>query len=85
MVTVKLDAEHASVENACELLGIADDAIDRDFGVIEVSPGENLYTVLVEATVAEGIHTSEDTAGPFSNPRIEPFGPPQEPSGNPSV
>jgi hypothetical protein len=77
MVTVKLDPEHASVESARDLLGIDDDAIDRDFGVIAVSPEEDLYTVLVDAGVAEGMQGGEGVAGPFSNPRIEPFGPPR--------
>jgi hypothetical protein len=77
MVTVKLDPDHASVEDARDLLGIDDAAIDRDFGVIAVSPEENLYTVLVDAGATEDMQTGEGIAGPFSNPRIETFGPPQ--------
>jgi hypothetical protein len=82
MVTVKLDPDHASVEDARDILGIDEAAIDRDFGVIAVSPDENLYTVLVEAGAAEDMQAGEDIAGPFSNPRIEPLGPPQPASGN---
>lgn len=82
MVTLKLDPDHASVEDARECLGIDDAAIDRDFGVIAVSPEENLYTVLVDAEATEDMRTGEGIAGPFSNPRIEPFGPPQPASGN---
>jgi hypothetical protein len=77
MVTVKLDPEHASVDHARALLGIDDAAIDHDFGVIAVSPEQDLYTVLVDADAAERMSTGEGIAGPFSNPRIEPFGPPR--------
>jgi hypothetical protein len=77
MVTLKLDPEDASVDTAREVLGIDDAAIDHDFGVIAVSPDENLYTVLVEAQAADHLATAGDVNGPFSNPPIQPFGPPQ--------
>lgn len=76
MVTVRLDPEHASIDCARDLLGVDEAAIDHDFGVISVSPNENLYTVLVEAGAADELPTGGDVSGPFSNPRIEPFGPP---------
>jgi hypothetical protein len=77
MVTLKLDPDHASVEDARQRLGIDDAAIDHDFGVIAVRPEENLYTVLVDAKATEEMHAGDGVAGPFSNPRIEPYGPPQ--------
>jgi uncharacterized protein YlxW (UPF0749 family) len=81
MVTLKLDPEHASVDSARDMLGIDNSAIDRDFGVIAVSPEEDLYAVLVDAGAAEDMHTGDGIAGPYSNPRIEPFGPPQRADG----
>jgi hypothetical protein len=81
MMTLKLDPKDASVDRARDLLGIDDSAIDRDFGVIAVSPDDNLYTVLVEETAAEDIQNDQAIGGPFSNPRIEPFGPPKGSDG----
>lgn len=77
MVTLKLDPDDASVDHARDLLGIDDAAIDHDFGVIAVSPDDNLYTVLVDEGAAKDMQTGDGIAGPFSNPRIEPFGPPK--------
>ena len=56
---------------------LAGDELDADFGVIEVDDG--LYTVLVEERAASKLQSTDEWSveGPFSNPRIEPMGPPQ--------
>jgi hypothetical protein len=77
MVTLKLDPEHASLEEVRESLGIGTEEIDDEFGVIAVSPEESLYAVLVEPETANRVQGVEGVKGPFSNPKIEPFGPPQ--------
>lgn len=77
MVTLKLDPEHASLEEVRESLGIGSEEIDDEFGVIAVSPEESLYAVLVEPETASRVQGIEGVEGPFSNPKIEPFGPPQ--------
>jgi hypothetical protein len=77
MVTVKLDPQRASLADARELLGVDPDAFDQDFGVISVSPDEDLYAVLVEHDAVADMKPDERVSGPYSNPPIEPFGPPQ--------
>jgi hypothetical protein len=77
MVTVKLDPQRVSLADARELLGVDADAFDQDFGVISVNPDEDLYAVLVEQDAVADMKTDEQVSGPYSNPRIEPFGPPQ--------
>jgi len=81
MVTLKLDPEHASVDQVRRSLGIGADEIDDDFGVIAVSPDESLYAVLVDPETATRVQGAEGAKGPFSNPKIEPFGPPQDVGG----
>ena len=68
-----------SFEQIQKLFSLSDDEIDRDFGLIEVDPAEHLYTILVEETSAAKVRSGPgwSVSGPFSNPRIEPFGPPQ--------
>ncbi|MFO0896648.1 MAG: hypothetical protein U0836_04375 [Pirellulales bacterium] len=58
--------------------GLSADDLDPEFGVIEVDPEEHIYTVLVEEQAAARITGADPaTGGPFSNPPIAPFGPPQ--------
>lgn len=78
MVTLKLDPDQASLGAVRESLGIEAEEIDDDFGVIAVSPEDHLYTVLVEQEAANRVQGHEQVEGQFSNPKIEPTGPPQD-------
>ena len=51
---------------------------DESFGVVCVSPDQNLYAILAEDTAAKRIEGAAGVAGVFANPKIEPFGPPQK-------
>ena len=75
MMTVELDPEAATVENAAERLGVEPDRIDPEFGVVSIDPDQNLYTVLVDEQAAAEATPRPGLEGPFSNPLIEPFGP----------
>jgi hypothetical protein len=77
MLTVELDPAEATVDKAAERLGIERDRIDAEFGVVSIDPEQNLYTVLVDEQVAAEAAGRPGVEGPFSNPRIEPFGPPK--------
>jgi len=76
LMTVELRGE-ASVDAAAAQLGVAPADLDRDFGVIPIDPEHHLYSVMVEERASAAAAERPGTAGPFSNPRIEPFGPPQ--------
>lgn len=75
MMTVKLDAAHASIEDVMRKLNLSDGQIDRDFGVVNVDPERQLYTILVDARTAARLSGRPDVDGPYANPKIEPFGP----------
>lgn len=69
-------------EAVCERYGFRPDELDEQFGVVEIDPEDNLYSVLVDAEAARrvaprGWKDEDGLEGPFSNPRIEPFGPPE--------
>ena len=80
MVTVHLDPDHATIGDARDRLRVGEHDLDADFGVVTIDPDADLYAVLVDEGAASTAARTPGAAGPFSNPRIESFGPPQ-PSG----
>jgi hypothetical protein len=77
MVTLRLDPAEANLAAVSRKLHLSNDEIDPHFGVVCISPGENLYTILVEESASKKLQGNEEMKGPYSNPKIEPFGPPK--------
>ena len=77
MMTVELDAAAADLEHAAEKLGVDAKHLDADFGVVPVDPDNNLYTVLAEESAVAGASKRRGVEGPFADPPIGPFGPPE--------
>jgi len=80
LLTVKLPPEKASLPAAMRELQLHRDEIDADFGVVRLSPDDDLYAVMVDEAAAGRLTGRKDieVKGPYANPRIEPFGPPKE-------
>jgi hypothetical protein len=72
MVTLELEPGQASLDEVRRLLGLAEHELDADFGVVNISPKEHLYTILVDPDAAERVRGAEPVRGVFANPRIEP-------------
>ena len=72
MVTLELDPERASLEDVRRLLGLREEEVDQRFGVVNISPAQHLYTILVQPEAAERVRHAEPVRGVYSNPKIEP-------------
>lgn len=81
MVTLRLPPEQANLEEVRRLLGLSPEEVDPAFGVVNISPAEHLYTILVDDSAAARVADADQVEGVFSNPRIEPFGPPEGGNG----
>jgi len=77
MVTLKLDPSNATLSKVLRALKLRPDEVDQNFGVVNLSDEPSLYAILVDEKVAARIEGVEGVQGTFSNPRIEPFGPPR--------
>jgi hypothetical protein len=79
MVTLRLDPSQASLPEVLGLLGLAPEEVDPGFGLVLISPAERLYTILVDEAAATRIADAPQVQGVFGNPRIEGFGPEEQP------
>jgi hypothetical protein len=77
LLTIRLPSTEATIENAARHLGVDPDTIDPDFGVVLIDPADDKYAVMVDERSADRALGTEGVEGPFANPKIEPFGPPQ--------
>jgi hypothetical protein len=72
MVTLELESEQANLDEVRRLLGLGGHELDTNFGVVNISPKDHLYTILVDPEAAERIRGAPPVRGVFANPRIEP-------------
>jgi hypothetical protein len=74
MMTLQLDPSEANLTAVSRRLNLKEDEIDPNFGVVNIDPVKNLYTILVDEAVATKLQGSEGIEGPYSNPKIETCG-----------
>jgi hypothetical protein len=75
LMTVECGANSPSLEDAAAALGVPVSALDPVFGVVPIDPSKNLCAVQIRSNAVPKV--KGDFKGPFSNPRIETFGPPK--------
>jgi hypothetical protein len=78
MMTIVSPRGAPSLAEVARQLGVGREDIDANFGVVPIDPERGLYAVQVRSGKAHPPASSE-YQGPWSNPRIEPFGPIQGP------
>ena len=76
LMTVRSKEGPPTLVEAARQLGVPVDAVDPHFGVVTIDPKQGLYSVQVDAARLPPEPTGGEFTGPFSDPRIEPFGPP---------
>lgn len=74
--TVKLLAGEENLANAAQKLRVEPADLDPDFGLVPVAPAEGVYAVLVQGSASPAA-ADDDTDGPFANPSIATFRPPE--------
>jgi hypothetical protein len=77
------DAE-PTIDHAAAALGVPTDAVDPEFGVVLIDPKAGSYAVMVDERHAGDATARADVEGPFANPRIETFGPPDDGGSRPA-
>ena len=83
MIQLCFPSGHPSVAEAAQSLGLAPEDLDPEFGVIATDPVRNLYAIRVpeEAAARAAGKLGERSGGAegiFSDPKIAPFGPPED-------
>ncbi len=75
MVNIRSPDGAPTLKVVKERYGLRDDEIDDQFGVIEIDPEDNIYSVLVDQAAAPKLGSTADWSvdGPYSNPRIATF------------
>ena len=82
MMTVRGLAENPSVEDVAKMLGVPVSAIDAKFGIIIVDVERHICTVRVDSDqLPKDTEHSEGVSGPYSDPKIAPFGTPEPDDG----
>lgn len=84
MMTIQSKVGQPSLAEVKDRYGLTDKEIDPQFGVVEIDPTDGSYTILIEESAANKITESEEwkVQGPYSNPKIAPFGPPEPDEGD---
>ena len=79
LITVRLPAP-ATLETAMRHLDLAEDEVDTAYGLVPVDPDRDLYVLRVSESAGRRLGDSgagKADGGPYSDPPIEPYGPPR--------
>jgi hypothetical protein len=77
LVTVTLPPGPATLAAALGRLGLSAGEVDEGYGLVPIDPDHGEYALLVTAAAAARVTGRPGVGGPYANPPIEPFGPPE--------
>ncbi|GAA2868483.1 hypothetical protein GCM10010517_28290 [Streptosporangium fragile] len=75
LVTVRLQPR-ATLADAMRRLGLSEEEVDTGYGLVSVDPDRGLYGLRVSESAADRLDPGTG-GGVYSDPRIEPYGPPR--------
>jgi len=76
LMTITSPRGAPTLTEAARQLGVSVENMDRVFGVVPIDPEKGVYAVQVKGPHPRASQQGTDEfRGPWSNPRIEPFGP----------
>ena len=70
MLTLELADAEANLDAQKRRLGLTDDEVDEEFGLVEISPRRHLYTLLADTAAAARVRGEEGVQRISSNPVI---------------
>lgn len=73
LYTINWKGEKPTLTEVAKKFGFDKKDLDQEFGVVGIDPQDSLYSILIEENAIVP-KAEKDIEGPFSNPRIEPFG-----------
>lgn len=76
MMTIEARGEPPTPESVRRRYALAEGDVDAAFGVVLVDPDDGIYTLMIEESAAPRLASGGGwtVRGPFSNPRIAPYG-----------
>lgn len=78
LMTLTASEHQPSLGEAADKLGVSLEDLDSQFGVVPIDPEKGTYAVQVRSDKAPAPSTEPESGeyhGPWSNPKIAPFGP----------
>ncbi|GIH27569.1 hypothetical protein Aph01nite_58790 [Acrocarpospora phusangensis] len=77
LITVRLPRS-ATMETALRRLALTKEDVDTGYGLVPLDPDKGVFGMRVTPQAAQRLtEGGHDFDGPWSDPRIEPFGPPR--------
>ncbi len=73
LYTIEIKKENPTLSDIASLLGISEDMISKDFGVVPLEPEKGTYCILLSQKAFSSIK-DKNIGTAYSNPKIEPFG-----------
>lgn len=77
MLTLPLAGDEPTLATARELLGLAPEEVDEEFGLVPIDPESGTFAILVTAEAGARVGGRRDARGPLADPPVEPSGSPR--------
>jgi hypothetical protein len=66
--------EELNLDTLAAHLGVSVDSLDKEFGIVNVDLENKIFSYQIDEAVLDKLRKDSNYNGPYSNPKIEPFG-----------